>query len=274
MVLIRPPKGFTLVEILLAILLAAMVMVSIFSFFGESMQKFVQHEDTLTGVRDLQLMLGYLRRDISMLDGSPGLNSSSSHTGTTYPKQYIHLCHSARSDVVKHFGFMRLDEGTPYPTTDPFTENMPLNRRTERLVDSLAYCENACAFVVPDSSLPKEEQVSFLVLNVRRGGVRERVIYTYSGKTLSLTRQVTGTSKKSVFATGSLTGFVARPIFDMLTFPGQVDKTAELCKFFIELSFTIKASADGGKIDKRELTFTTKVTPKLLNYACKSRWSN
>ncbi len=266
-------QAFTLVEILLAILLAAIVMVSIFSFFGESMQKFVQHEDTLTGVRDLQLMLGYLRRDISMLDGSPGVGSSNSHTGTTYPKQYIHLCHSAGDDVLHSFGFLRTDESTPFPTTDPITDNMPVNKKTERLMDSIAYCENACAFVLPDTSLPPEEQVSYLILNVRRGGVRERVTYTYLGKSRSLVRTMTGESKPIVFSAGALSAFVARPVFDVLTFPTAPDRTAELVKFFVELSFTIKAADDGGTIKKRELTFTTKVTPKLLNYACKSRWS-
>ena len=264
-------RAFTLVEALLAMLLAGMLFGAIFSFFGDTMQRFVQHEDTLTGVRDLQILLAYLRRDLSMVEGTPGLASSSKYTGTTFPKEYIHVCHSTFDTRLHCFRFQREDDDTEIPPVDPLSQNLPEIPRREKLLERVAFFENACAWVIPDEDAQLEDQKRYLYLNVRQGASREKILYVFSGKKRSVTRI---TSKRQVeFGKGAIGDFTVRPMIEFLTFPNEDTKCAQLMKCFFEIVIAMQAEADGGRIAKRKMAFTTKVTPKLLNSALKSRWA-
>lgn len=269
----RSKSALTLVEVLFAALLSSIVLVALFSFFGDSMQKFVQHEDTLTEVSELQLMLAHLRRDTSMLRGERGRDSSSSYTGTTFPKQYLHICHDRESDSLKCFSFGRENDESPIPDNAPLEENLPENEKSEALLDSIAFLENACAFVTPSLDSGDDEAPCYLIMNIERGGQEEQVLYTYSKKERCLKRSESGSGELEVFARGSLESFSARPVFEFLTYPSDPNKTAVLLKYFIEYSFSLKASEDGGTIEKRSLSFTSKVTPRALNSKLKSIWS-
>ena len=263
-------KGFTLVEVLLAILLAAMLFGALFTFFGDTMQRFVQHEDTLTGVRDLQILLAYLRKDLSMLEGTHGLASSSRFTGTTFPKEYIHVCHSTLDTRLHCFRFQREDDDTEIPPIDPLSLNLPEVPRTELLLKRVAFFENACAWVIPDEDAPLENQKRYLYLNVRRGPNMEKVLYVFSGEKRSVTRI---TPQRQVeFGKGAVADFTVRPMLEFLTFPTDDTKCAKLLKCFFEIVVAMQAEEDGGRIAKRKMAFTTKVTPKLLNSALNSRW--
>lgn len=266
----RARPGFTLVEILLAMAIASGLVIGLLSFFGDTLQRFVQQEDTLTGVRDLQLLLLHLRRDTEMLDGDAALSSSSA-TGTTFPKEYLHVCHDALSDRLQIFGFLRRDDLTPIPAADPLALNLPPGRPTERLMARVAFLENACAWVLPEPGTLLEDQIFRLVLNVRRGGTRDRILYEYRPAARELARLAEGTRR--VFGLGTIEGFSARPVLEFITFPDDPGRSAELVRLFIEVSLMIRAEDDGGKMAKRAIPFTTKITPRLVNFACKARWA-
>jgi len=263
--------GFTLTEVLLATALASLLFLGLFSFFGDTLQRFVQHEDTLTNVRDLQLLLTQLRDDLSHLDGAEGLASSSAQTGTTFPKIYIHASHSVANTHLLVYHFLRTSDTLAFPTDDPVSKNLPPGPRTERLLQSIAYCENALAWVIPPSGTPIENQVYHLVLNLRHGAQRSRVVYSWHPEIRRLTRS--DSKRNTTFAENAVNGFSARPVFEFLIHPNEPEKTAELLKVWVELSLELCADSDGGKIAKRHLSFRTNVTPKFLNYACKARWN-
>ena len=263
-------RAFTLVEVLLSIVLATMLFGAIFTFFGDTMQRFVQHEDTLTGVRDLQIMLAYLRKDISLLEGTPGLNSSTAYTGTTYPKEYIHVCHSTLDTRLHCFRFQRENDDSEIPPIDPLSQNLPETARTEQLMEKIAFLENACAWVMPDESSTDGKKIRYLYFNIRRGANKEKILYVFSEKDNSIKR--ISEKREITFGKGAVVDFTARPMFEFLVFPDDTDKTAKFLKCFFEITLVLQGEADGGKIQKRKLGFTTKITPKYLNKSCHSRW--
>ena len=91
-------KGFTIVEILIAVLIASVMIIVLLTFFGDTFQKFVQHEDTLTSAREVHRLLEYLRKDIEIL--VPG---AARDLGTTFPQQVCHIYHLTDDDTVPTF---------------------------------------------------------------------------------------------------------------------------------------------------------------------------
>lgn len=286
----RRSPAFTLVEGLLAIVLAGLVVVGLMTYFGNTLQGFAQQEDTLTGSRDAQILLSHLRADLVAVDGLDVSNTSS--TGTTFPKSVLHVAQPLGGEVLQMFIHTRRREMDIRPGDDPIRDpmlpavrtaswvrllgiesddpiagNLPPGTATNDLLRRLNYGMNAAAWIRDRD----EETDRWLALNVRDGTRVTPVSYRYLPKQRSLERR--GPDGLTRLADGMLDRFAVSPCFEFITFPNQPGATAEFVKMWLEVDFALQAKADGGKIAKRTLPFATRVTPRYLNAVLKSRWT-
>ncbi len=282
-------QGFTLVEALIALALAGMVIIGFGTYLSSTLQSFTQQEDTLTGSRDAQILLSYLRDDLTAADGFD--SSATLTTGTTFPKSQVHLSHSPNSEAVQLFIHTRSREPNPPPGLDPIRDslppvprtlawlgvlnlgtdvplsaNLPAGSATNDLLRSLNYGMNAVTWSRP----VQDNEPRFLFINRREGPTLQPVIYTYFPAQKSLRR--TGPKGETWLVRDSLRFFSASPYYEFLLFPEDPSRTAELLKVWFELTLVLQAPGDGGKIAKRTLDFSTRITPRYLNSVIKSRW--
>lgn len=134
-------KGFTLLEILIAVVIATFVMFGLLTFFGDTFQKFVQHEDTLTNSRELHKLLEYLRKDIEII--SPG---SKRDNGNIFPQQTLHMYHAPDSKVLQHFAWKKDVDGEPFKDADLIKKNLPPGEKTNRLLMKYNALSSSCSW--------------------------------------------------------------------------------------------------------------------------------
>lgn len=258
-------RAFTLVEGVVTLLIVSILFVGLIGYFGTSVRHWAQQESTLTGSRDAQILIGNLRQDVLMADGS--YDSASSSTGTTFPKRFRFLSHHAGSDALAIYDYVKGSDLSPLPGNLPFAGNLPEGARTRSLLEQLRYVENAFAAVGPagDGEGPR-----YFTLNVRDGETFERVTYVYSPEARLVERH--GAGRITRIALPSLREFSILPVCEFLTFPGDPGRTAELVKVWLQVRFTLEAPQGGAVIKKRPLQFSTHLTPKYLNGKLKSFW--
>lgn len=261
----RTQRGFTLVEAVVALALASILIVGVMSYFGFSLRTITHREDILTASRDVQVLLSYLRMDISAAEGLPG--STDATTGTTYPKLWVHLAHSPDSDLIH--GFTRIEDspGEPLSPQAPVTTNLPPGLATERVLTEEALARNAFAWVPRN----RPDGPDFFFVNVRRGPQVVPIVYMFDEAKKTVTRHAP--EKTTVIAPPALEGFEAVPTIEFVTFPDQPARTAVLSKVWAEVSIRLRAPQAGKVIASRLVGFSTRIVPIHLNAALKSRWA-
>jgi prepilin-type N-terminal cleavage/methylation domain-containing protein len=268
--LVKKRKGFTIVEILISLLIASVVLITLLNFFGDTFQKFVQHEDTLTSAREIHKLLEYLRKDIEIL--VPG---KVRELGIVFPQQVAHLYHSSESDVLRTYHWTKETMGEPFQDTDPIVNNLPPSKVTDRLLNRYNALSGSCSWSIDESEGQDRKKfiLSFLIQpDPDDPPLPKLITYVYDELNSTVTRYDEGTM--IVFAKEAVSHFSVIPVFDFYNFPGEPEKTIVLNKMFFDILITIKADEDGGKIVKRPVTITTKACPRLINNAVVARWSN
>ncbi len=263
--------GFTLVEGVLASLLAGLMMIGIVTWFGDVLQRFSHQEDTLSGAHEAQLLLEWLRRDMAALDGvaaSAGVPvSSSATTGTTFPKFWVHACHVPGGSKLLLFPRMRRGEDDPIAPGHPAAAGMALgNPGAIGLLAQIARLENAFAWVAPDDP----DAPRFLTLNLRRDDQLERVVYHYEPAARAIVR-VDAAGRRTRIAAPSLAGFMATPYLEIVFDPDDPGFVPRLVKAWLEVRFDIVADS-GGKIRGRPQVLSTRLFPEFLVASLKSEW--
>lgn len=261
-----PRRGFTLVEAIVTLLVVSILFVGLIGYFGTSMRHWAQQESTLTGSRDAQILIGNLRQDLLVSDGT--YDSSSATTGTTFPKRFRFVCHHAGSDALEIHDYVKGSDTSPLPMDLPFSANLPEGPRSRSFLEALRYVENAFAAVGPAGS---DEGVRWFTVNTRAGETFERVTYAYDPAAKLVERH--GASRVTRIALPSLQEFSVLPVVEVLTFPGEPARAAEILKVWLQVRFTLKAPQDGAVIARRPLEFSTLVTPRYLNAKLRSFWN-
>ena len=261
----RRRSGFTIIEILIALLIASVMIIVLLTFFGDTFQKFVQHEDTLTSAREMHRLLEYLRKDIEVL--VPGVSRD---LGTTFPQQVAHIYHSIDSDKLITFHWTKDQPEKWFENTDPVEGAMRPKVPPNALRTKYEALSGACSWSIYDEN---GDDRKIFTLSLRTQAVDDSgpilIQYIYDASVATITR--VKDDKKIVFAKGAVHRFSAIPVFD---FYYVTPDTIILNKMFIEIAIGLKAEKDGGRIEKRELTIQTKACPRLLHNAVSSRWSN
>ncbi len=282
-------RAFTLVEALIALVLASILLAGLLSYFGFALQGFAQQEDTLTGSRDAQILLAYLRADINAADGLD--SSATATTGTTFPKSQVHLIQTMGQTGLQPYIYTRRQEPVVRPGEDPCRDPMTVEARTvawlklldlptddtvadyvppgqatNDLLRAINYTMNAAVWIRP--SEPEKDRI--LALNVREGSMTAPVTYVYQPAARRILRKAT--TGVTVIGDGMVESFSASPYYEFLVTPPPAGSTAELIKVWIELSFSLRAKDDGAKIAKRGLSFSTRILPRYLNEVIKTRW--
>lgn len=259
-------RGFTLVEGLVSLAVAAGMLLGLVTFFGDFLQRFSHQEDTLSGAHRAQLLLEWLRRDLRDLDGS-----SSDPAPLPGEALWAHLVHSPGGATLDQVLVRGTVPGGTLPAAHPAREafrgdGAGVRRTRERLAragDALAW-------------IPEEDGTGgTLRLRVRRGGQLQQVRYRFSGPGSGLTREVAG-GPPLPLAGASLQSFRATPSFEILHHPRDPGTPPELVKVWLELGFRLRGD-DGGdsgkKITGRTVGFTTRLLPFHLNASLSSTWS-
>ncbi|MBI2943175.1 MAG: hypothetical protein HYY25_03135 [Candidatus Wallbacteria bacterium] len=270
-------------------MLAALVMGGLMVYFGFTMQGFVQQEDTMTGSRDAQLILSWLRADLTAADGYDA--SGTATTGTTFPKSEVHLVQTLGSDRLAFYIHTRAQEPIVRPGDDPVLDAMTPEARTGSWVRLLGlttddpifgylspgtaandflrvmnYAMNAASWVHPrEPDAPR-----FLNVNVRSGSLTAPASYRFHPVLKRLERS--GPNGVTLLGRDDVDYFAVSPFFELFVDPAQPGGPPELVRVWYEIALRMRAQADGAKIAKRTLDFSTRVTPGHLNAAIKSRW--
>lgn len=267
----RRRLGFTLVEATLAAGLAALAMVGVVTFFGDFLQRFTHQDDTLSAAHRSQMLLENLRKDLANLDGRPtgGLVSSSSETGTTFPKFWVHACHQPGGTELTLFPRQRSSDVDPIQGHPAGAALDPGRPEADALRAQFDRVENAMAWVgvASDETTPR-----FLVLNVRDpAGALVRVEYVFDPKGGSITR-VEG-ERQTTIAPEGVRRFLATPYIEVVHDPDDPTFAPKLVKVWLELDFQMLQDTEGGKIRGRPLEFATRLFPVQLVASLKSEWN-
>lgn len=271
----HPRGAFTLVEALIAAAVAALLFVSIATFFGDLTRRFTHQEDTLSSAHQAQVLLEYLRRDIRHLDGFPddATRSADSETGTTYTKFWVHALHVPGGAELQLFPHRKTSANDPLPGAHPATDGIRgSSREAARLRERISRIENAYAWVREGGA--DGDQPRHLVLNVREDDQLVRVRYVYDPAKASITRY--GSGEPLRIAAPAMRNFRATPFLELVHDPSDPDFVPRLGKTWLEVEFDLAAEGGGtaGKpIQSRHVRFTTRLLPFHLNTSLRSDWS-
>lgn len=262
-------KGFTIVEILISLLIASIVLITLLTFFGDTFQKFVQHEDTLTSAREMHKLLEYLRKDIEILVPSGMIKLSD-----TYPQQRAHIYHTHNSPILRTYHWTKDSIGEPFENTDPIVQNLPSSVETDRLLSRYSAFASSNTWSIDQSDgEDKKKFILDLAIQPDPGATSVKTIrYVYDEESKTVTRFEEG--KEIIFAKGAIKHFSVIPVYDFYNFQDQPERTIVLNKMFFDIALSIQADKDGGKIVKRSLNIATKACPRLINNSVSARWSN
>jgi type II secretory pathway pseudopilin PulG len=266
---LRPRKGFTLIEALIALGVATMLLMALFTFFGDFLRRFTHQKDTLSGAHDAQLLVDWLRRDIQLLDGS-----LSSTPSTTYPQFWSHVVHVPGGKILQLFPRRKTLPDEPFPSTHPASASLLSGTPQARLVlQKILRVENAFAWVVPSPN--QEDEPRSLAMNIREDGQLKQVRYVFRPREKGVTRYGPDGSVRTL-AAPTLRNFRATPTLEIIHNPRDPSFPPHLVKVWLEVEFDVqadKAARPGAKINPRHQGFTTRLLPFFLNASLNSTWS-
>lgn len=276
--------GFTLVEGLLAAVLAGLMLTGVVTFFGDFLQRFTHQDDTLSGAHEAQLLMEWLRRDVTHADGryddpAAGI-SSASETGTTFPKYTMHACHVPGGAELVLFPRVLVDpSGLPPPDHPVLAGRPPLDPAAPgagavalglaRFFRDVSRVQNGYAWVAPADDARGARR---LIVNVRKGTELERIEYVYDPPAQRIVRHAP--DRKTIeIASPALQGFHATPYLEVVHDPQDPGFAPRLVRTWLEVEFSIRARQEGKEIASREVGFSTRLFPVLMNEALRSDWN-
>ena len=257
----RTIRGFTILEALITVAIAASLIIGIVTQYGTNFRFFAQTDDTLASARAAQLLLAYLKEDVELADSPGGTTDPqvSPSTGTIYPKNYVHLIHDPDSAQVLLYVFSMGADGGPLPGGDPITTKAKTDPLTRLALTRTARVQDAMAWVDPASG--GDQRQRHFVINVRNGAQINQVTYSYLTDLKEVQRK--GPDGTVHIGTGAITGFSACPYLEFLV-PQPKDKPLELLKCWVEVAIEVQAAQKADPIAKKPVKVHTKLVPRML----------
>jgi len=259
-----PHRGFTIVEALITVALSTTILALLFGTFEFTVNQFIQGDDTLTAGRHSQLLLSYLKADISMADADPKNRdiSRSDDTGTTTPKSFVHLAQDPDTSKLTLFAQTIQTGSTGLSSQDPISTKSQTHPSTRLALARAARIQNAFAWVDPgeksSSTIPR-----FFVVNVRKDTGRFRVVYTYWPASRTVQRD--GPDGSIRMGQGFVTDFACSPYLEFLVAKSRPDEPLTLLKCWVEVRLQLQAVQKHDRIAKKIVDLNTRIVPRFLN---------
>lgn len=257
----RSRHGFSIVEALVALAIAATALVLVISQTGMNFRFFAQSDDTLASARAVQLLLSYLKADVAMADSPPHTDiTQSPGTGSVFPKNWMHAAHEPGSGELKLFTHTVRETAQALSTADPIAAKPATDPLTRLALQRAARVQNALAWVDAGGP-PTDQRVRHFVLTIRSAAIVQRVTYSYIPPEKVVVRQ--GPDGTTRIGAGLITDFSASPYLEFLV-PRETEKPLELLKCWVEVQIDARADQKTDPLAKRGISVHTRLVPRYL----------
>lgn len=264
----RRTRGFTLVEILMAFLIAGFILTGLIQSFGDAFQRYLASEDTLSDLSESQLLLAHLGADVERCQGeAPPDASVSPGTGTTFPKHVMHLVHAPGASRLTAYDVKLEGTNTGFADGHPLAEHDVRAPGVIPVMQRLAWIQNTMAWVQPAD--PKATR--YFVIQVADGPLTRRVTYRFEPEAGVVIREDQGREVR--IGRGSVREFWAVPYVELLIPPPGPQAAPALLKTWVEVRIVMRAPEESGaRIDKRRLELQTRMAPRHFNARLHGNW--
>jgi len=267
----KPGKtaGFTIVEIMIAFLIAGIVVTGLLASFSDTLFRYVSSEETLQSAQSLNLILATLRRDILMATGIPQQDPSvSPSTGTTYPKHVVHLIQNPGSSNLLFYPFEIQENPTGFPSDHPLASRLK-TPSAGRVLSQIAQIHAAYVWA-ERPNVTDDEPIGFAV-NVLDHTATRLVTWSHDRLRRSLVRE--GPAGRKVFAEGLVETFRAVPVIELFIPDTGSPLPNILLKTWVDIELVLDLEPQPGhRIDPRRIELKTRMIPRYLNAIVNGEW--